>query len=425
MKSSSLQIKLLSKTGEVLSVVNAFAAQVTVLRAVSQLDLAPYRRALAGIPGSEKFSVTINGESFDPNSANLIGFGEHFSEENQRVSEFLITHGVPDQTIEALVVSYGLERAIDLRCTQISPCEERRVRLLVASYQTKKPLILHEPFEPIASQWREKFAALITTFARNANQIVVVTGTSFRPESWIDNEYIARLQVGETIQKTIGFTSDAMKSDPLVSQLRERLKADEEEKQENKAIPVAVQNSKLVETIDKITKNPIAMGSLGILIVALVSMLALKSTQGIRAVEHGAIQTTPLSETPPVASTPVFATPNIPATIAPETALPHQNVRSLDIYPAEIKLAVLAAFEGGAGELPSSSKIEKAETPNTNLFKLLESISPNGPSEPKAGNEATLPDSIDEQSDSVESEEGRREEIRQRFLNAIKESEHS
>ena len=56
-----LQAKLLSKTGELLNVINCFAGQVAVFRAHSAADLRPYLRALTGGQGPERFSITTDG----------------------------------------------------------------------------------------------------------------------------------------------------------------------------------------------------------------------------------------------------------------------------------------------------------------------------------------------------------------------------
>ena len=425
MKRTNLQIKLLSKSGEVLSVVNAFSGQVTVLRAVSQLDLAPYRRALAGIPGSEKFAVTYNGETFEPSSANQIGFGEHFSQENRRVNEFLKDSGIPEQTIEALVVSYGLERAIDLRCSSISPCEERRVRLLAASYQPDRPLLVHEPFEPIASQWREKFAALLTTFARTANQIVMVTGTSFRPESWIDNEYIVRLQVGETIQKTIGFTAGASGTEPLIAQLREMMKENNEAAAKAELHEKVEQQHSNAASSDRSEpaslSRPIMVGSIGIILVGSLAILLARNNAPEPISIPNSAQSTPAGPTQQTPASLIKPTEPAVATMAPPEIPKAEH--ALDTYPEDIKVAVLAAFEGGASLNLSTPKTAdnagQTDTSNTNLFSLLESV---GSNDNSGGLVNTAPDMPADNSADL-SEEARRDQIRQRFLDAIRRAE--
>lgn len=221
-----LQINLLSNSGELLNCVSCFAGQVSVFRALSSGALEPYQRALLGMPGPEKFSIILDGQTYVPHEHNLIGFGEQFVPQENSVGEYLINLGVPEGALDSLLVSFGLEMVCNSRFSALTRCEERRVRLVAATYVQNRILIVNNPFEPISSQWRERFAELLVTFARSKSQIVVVTALSNRPECWIDNEFIARIQVGETVQKTIGFGTNSTSINMLVNQVREQLKND-------------------------------------------------------------------------------------------------------------------------------------------------------------------------------------------------------
>ncbi|RIL08963.1 MAG: hypothetical protein DCC75_07625 [Proteobacteria bacterium] len=155
-----LQIKHLSKSGELLGVISCYAGQVSVLRSSSLSELKPYQRALAGIPGAEKFSITLDDLTFQPE--------EH-------------TEG--------------------------------------------KVLVLNDPFEPIANLWRERAAELIVSSARGKGLLVVVPSLSYRPQCWIDNEAVARIQVGQNVQRTIGFSAAGDDVSSVVSQVRQEYSA--------------------------------------------------------------------------------------------------------------------------------------------------------------------------------------------------------
>ncbi len=223
MSERQLQIKLLSRSGELLNVVNCFAGQVSVFRATAASDLMPYYRALAGIPGPERFSITFNSRPYSPQENILIGFGENFSlsEGSQSVREFLLTHQVPDSAVDSMLMSYGLPDRADKTCSSLTPHEERVLRILAATYSTDKALVINDPFEPIINQWRERIAELLVTYARSKQEVVIVPVLSHRPECWIDNEFIARIQVGENVQKTIGFGSSATDINTVLNQLRQ------------------------------------------------------------------------------------------------------------------------------------------------------------------------------------------------------------
>lgn len=215
-----LQIKQLSNSGQLLGCVNCFSGQISVLRAQSHSSIRPYLNALAGIAGNEKFVIEIDHDPFWPQDHNLIGFGERLIANDGTVESFLASRGVPQNLIRSMLVSYGLDHLEAVSCAKISRCEERRLRILGAVYQEEKILIINDPFDPISSEWRERFAELLVNFARNKKQIVLVPYLSYRPECWIDNEFIARIQVGDSIQKTIGFTNDNSEMNEMVKKLR-------------------------------------------------------------------------------------------------------------------------------------------------------------------------------------------------------------
>jgi hypothetical protein len=108
-------------------------------------------------------------------------------------------------------------------CANLSQDEERRIRLIAATNAPDRILIVSEPFEPIATAWRDRFAELLLSFARSRKGMIVVTSLSYRPECWIDNESIARIEVGQTAQRTIGFKAQDPSNANLVKQLREML----------------------------------------------------------------------------------------------------------------------------------------------------------------------------------------------------------
>jgi hypothetical protein len=227
MPKKKLQLKLLSNSGELLNVVTCHAGQISVFRATTQADLRPYQRALAGSQGgSEKFSILVDGKEYHPDEHNLIGFSEAPPYVGLTVMEYLASVGLPEGAADAVLMSFGLEGTHNKKCSALSPDEERRVRLLAGTANPDKLLILNEPFDPVSQQWRDRLAEYLVSFACNQRGLVVVTGLSFRPECWIDNEYIARIKVGETLQKTVGFGSAGAQDVNVVQQLRDMIQAD-------------------------------------------------------------------------------------------------------------------------------------------------------------------------------------------------------
>jgi hypothetical protein len=216
-----LTIKLVSNSGELLNVVSCYAGQVAVLRAATPADIRPYQRALFGSSGPERFSILVDDNEYVPTDHNLIGFGEPSPHAGLTVGEYLSTAGALDGSIDGLLLTIGLQGLASSPCETLTPDQERRLRLAAATCNPSKILILNEPFEPIASGWRERFADLLLSSARTHGCIVVVTHTSYRPEAWIDNDAVTRIQVGQSSQRTVGFRARSSTTTRLLQQLRQ------------------------------------------------------------------------------------------------------------------------------------------------------------------------------------------------------------
>jgi hypothetical protein len=228
---TKLIIKLISSTGELLNVVTCFAGQVSVLRASSLNEVRPYQRALFGTSGPERFAISVDTQEYVPSEHTLIGFGETPPYGSLTAEEYLAQVGALEGAVAGALLTLGLQDSAHTPCTALSADHERRLRLLAATYTPGRILILNEPFEPIASGWRERCAELLLAFARNSGGIVVVTQTSFRPESWIDNDAVARIQVGQNSQRTVGFRARSSTTTKLMQQLRTLLGSESEMKQ--------------------------------------------------------------------------------------------------------------------------------------------------------------------------------------------------
>lgn len=226
-----LQIKLLSNSGELLNLVTCHAGQVSVFRGVSPSEIRPYQRALTGSAGRERFSISLDGGDFVSDHHTLVGFGEPSPHHGMNVRQFLHNSGFLEGAIEGILIAYGLAHVGDALCANLTQDEERRVRLIAATNCPDKILIANEPFEPIASTWRERFAELLLSFARSRKGMVVVTSLSHRPECWIDNESIARIEVGQTAQRTIGFRAEGANNTKFIQELREMLGDEEKVRQ--------------------------------------------------------------------------------------------------------------------------------------------------------------------------------------------------
>lgn len=224
---SKLQLKLLSTSGELLNVINCTSGRVCVFRGNTPSDLRPYQRALIGTHGKEKISVNVDGKDYNSEEHNVLGLGEAAPHSGMTVRQFFARCGVQDESLASLLSSYGLDGIADMKCSTLSPDQERRVRILFSISQPDKVLVANEPFEHITSQWKERFAELLLDFARLKSGLVVIPSLSYRPECWIDNSLVARIEVGQSIQRTIGFGQAGSEANEMIEELRRKIQADE------------------------------------------------------------------------------------------------------------------------------------------------------------------------------------------------------
>ncbi len=184
--------------------------------------LLPYQRALSGRPGPERFILELDTQPFRPEEQVLIGFGERPAAQTT-ARDFLVQSGLASSAIDSTLIQYGLEGQGDIACSKLGESAQRQIQLLAAAASSAAVFILNDPFSALASQWRERFAELILSDAREKHRITIVTSLSQRPQCWIGNELVNRIQVGETLQKTIGFGQASTQMNDLVAQLRSQL----------------------------------------------------------------------------------------------------------------------------------------------------------------------------------------------------------
>jgi hypothetical protein len=424
-------------------------------------DVLPYQRAMAGIGGPERFEVTLDGQSFNPSDHIFIGFGERFDGEQMAVAQFLVRWNVPEAMVESLLVTYGMERLAGLSCSELTPVHARMLRFLAALHSEERVIVMHDPFEPLAPQWRERFATLLLQFVSQKQAIVLVTQLSSRPECWIGEDRIVRIQVGATQQQTIGFSQEDDASSELIKKVRSEIAAS------NKPIPEASSPlSMLTEKTpadpgeswpeapaDSLTKRAPVLSEFGAnrrfrvedifrshqrallgslftaaivvvcLIVALRKFRQSRTEQGgVTVVSHAVTPEVTPSQGNTYSTTPKIVPAVVHHTPAP-TPTPEPHL--LDLYPASIRTAVLDAFRQPMPreELIKVSQVRRAAAGNDTfeLLKMLESASskePGSNTEPVVQRDYTTEPPVAMPA-SDEDWEARRELMRQRFLESI------
>jgi hypothetical protein len=461
---NKLQLKLISNSGELLSVVNCLAGKISVLRASVPSDLRPYQRALSGSPGKDNLVVTCDGNEYRAENHVIMGFGEPSPTAGMSVREFLAKSDVHDSAADALLLQIGLENVSEKKCSDLSADQEARLRLLAATTDPERMLILNDPFENISGQWRERAADLLATFARTRKALIVIPSLSYRPESWIDNQSVERIEVGQTTQRTIGFGAAGSQSNALINEIRDRVRQEHPQAtptSERATLATAALGGVVTSTDDPqdITRQrrwspaaKVATAVLGAGLSVWVAVSTLPSTEisaptdtanAKRAqatqpkVEDGKSAPLPADASSKRGAEEVPANEGAVAKVANvQQTGPQKSVSedfALDNYPNAIKVSLLdtargvVSFKSSGGE--SIPPIQAQNDKSGNLFSLLESASSKSPSSPAASeeldtassyNEADEPVGMEAEPVNASEEESRREEIRNRFLEAIR-----
>lgn len=459
---AKVQLKLLSNSGELLNVATCCAGKISVLRASTPSDLRPYQRALGGSSAKDNLEIVCDNSTFYPEEHVLIGFGEPSPTTGLTVKEFLTSRGVSEFAIETQLMSIGLEDVLEKRCAELTLDQESRLRLLAATSNPEKILVLNDPFENISAKWRERAAEFLAEFARSRNALIIIPSLTYRPEAWIENECIARIEVGQTSQRTIGFGSAGSENNSQMEDIRNQLRADPRFAgkigRRGSQTTAALMATGLAPGI-----SPSDLGSAGTAAgsttstVATIGKMALTlgvSVAGGWAIYTSMFQLTQQPGTQPASNTvvagknenialpqkqdgsvkPLLANPaslqnespvqvaalNLANKVAQE---PHTEYL-LDLYPVAIKESLLDTIRGSinfqdVSELPASSPPSPQEKNSSgNLFSLLEAASDSkeGPSAPQREYR-----NYDDNA-SVSAEDAQREKIRERFLEAIRAS---
>jgi hypothetical protein len=461
-----LQIKLLSQSAELLNVTTCLAGHVSVLRSESPSELKPYQRALSGNQGRERFIISVDNSEYKTDQHNLIGFGESPHTSSLTVAAFLSSAGLLEGAISGLLTSFGLEGLEEKPCSSLTPDADRKIRLFAATADPTKALIINEPFEPILSQWRDQVADLLLDFAGSKNGIVVIPSLSYRPDSWVDNATVIRHQVGQSLRRTIGFGAAGSESTNLMNQIRDQIRDEGNlpspaQQRREDGHPLSLSAAALASTLESQEGAPAlnarrvggpfsrqatvlkalgAAGLCGLIMWGTPRLLPRKPDSA--GTNSGQASITQPNAAQGGASAVTNSAENAKLLVSGEKestgkqALPEKMVVAfvLDKYPASIRASILDTAHGVIGEPAASAG--PAEIPRAgnqpqkdesgNLYKLLEKASDSG-----RDNDQSFPasgaDSLDDEDRDIPQlepeadpdQEARREEIRQKFLQAI------
>lgn len=472
---AKVQLKLLSNSGELLSIANCCAGKISVLRASTPSDLRPYQRALGGSTGKDNLEILCDGAVYNPEEHTLMGFGEPSPTTGLTVKEFATNQGMSELALAAQLISVGLDDVLDKRCAELTLDQEARLRILVATADPDKAIVLNDPFENISSKWRERLAELLAEFTQTRNALIIIPSLSYRPEAWIANQCVERIEVGQTSQKTIGFGSAGSQSNVQINDIRNQLRSDprfagQTERGESRGIPTAlaagvatgIHTSDLTPSAPGAAKGSSLLLNAGKLLFALVgssvggwaifTAVSMHTNGAIRQGNPGPLaklrtevtidKQAPESKSQLPASADskiddsaqqrVAAAPVAAALATKSKQVAEESGLLLDGYPALIKASIIDTARGLidfqiSNEPAPTAPTAKQKVDSGNLFSLLEAASNSkGNTAPGRPNPPSYSSQNEESEDSDDSdmtpEEAQREAIRNRFLEAIRAS---
>jgi hypothetical protein len=467
---ATVELRLHSNSGELLHVATCQSGKISVLRASSPGELRPYQRALCGSNAKDNLEILVDGSAYQPEDHSAIGFGEPSPTVGLTVREFLTRSGISELSINTQLLSIGLEEIADKRCGELSLDQDARLRLLAASADADKVLVLNDPFENVSSKWRERVAEILANFAKSRGALIIIPSLSYRPDAWIENDAVIRIEVGQTSQKTIGFGSAGSLDNAALEEIRQKLMRDQKpDRHGGVAAGLAAGIAPGIKTSDLSSEiaTPAAKSS-SLFTAAKLIFTLIGSSVGGWALYTSVNQMIDTNKTQPAPKAIVAnaqksissADPNSrkktdsgtnkgsddKVTVADSTpskanikpAAAPEDLYVLDTYPTLIKASILDTARGITGfqpsgePPPSAQPANKKSTDSGNLFSLLAaaSDSKNKDVNPSQGNPAYMGDDDDAGFEEEEApdpatmnaEEAQREQIRQRFLEAIRAS---
>lgn len=206
MLAKKLEIFRLSKDGSLQRHLVCLGGRVSVFRANRDELLEEFRVALQGRVPVQQFRILLDEKPFVSADHFLIGFNEKFEpRDDKTVRDYLLESGVVEAELSSLLHEYGLAGLESAKIFELGASQQRVLRLLVATASAHgRIVILNDPFEGLQTELQESLAQRVAEFSYQNTAIVVVSRLSHRPESWIENPVISRVQLERPRRETIG-----------------------------------------------------------------------------------------------------------------------------------------------------------------------------------------------------------------------------
>ncbi|MGA1191542.1 MAG: hypothetical protein ACO3XO_04605 [Bdellovibrionota bacterium] len=334
-----LTIQRILTDGAIAKTVTCRSGRIAVLRSHAPEKLYEYELALRGkLENPSMFRLMFNGAAYDPTQPIFIGFDKIQYRSEMTVRHILTESGVGQAQLEGFLSHHGIQQIAEKPLQELSPEQAQSLSLLQVSLQPFPLIVMNDPFLPIPEEYREMYAHTLANGIWKNKGIGIVVSLSWRPESWIDNDLITRVQIDQTSRRaTVGIGSENPLTE-LAKQIRQEKQSIQEKREaEQRAQEQEGQSTKsTVMTLPKtptknILKNPLfRLSALSVIFIS-VSLLILWDQDTLS-------NTSNLPNESNAAGRPTQE----------QSQNPVQNVLVLDAYPGNIRDGILAAFAGEA-----------------------------------------------------------------------------
>ena len=328
-----LTIQRILSDGAVAKTVTCRSGRIAVFRSHAPEKLYEYELALRGkLENPSSFRIMFDGKAYDPTQAIFIGFENIRYRAETTARTLLSESGVPANELDTILQEHGLYSIGEKALTDLSTQEAHALALLQISLQSFPLLIMKDPFLSIPDKFREMYAHTLANGIWKNKGIAIVASLSWRPDAWIDNDIITRVQIDQTARRaTVGIGGE----NPL-TELAQQLRQEKHVTQAKKSAEEALE--KAAEKVGARRRAPRFFSST-LFRLSAISVLFISVGLGILINRESFSSRSSQSSSLPVET-------SLPISSSENTTQSNQLV--LDSYPVDIRDGIVAAFSGEA-----------------------------------------------------------------------------
>lgn len=223
MSVEKITIKELSSQAEIINIFNCPAGKISIFNG-PQIAISSLQRLLTGTYEKNDLKISINNSiEFNPFEHTLIGYNNIIKDTTMSVENLFLSYKIDKNDIDIILNTYGLYNIKNLKIYELDADKKKRIEFAIAFQSQNKALIIRSPFVDMSTQWKEPYAKFIYTYATKKNLPVIITDLDYTPATWNKFPSINKIQLGISINKTIGFGTDNKELNELLSDIRNHI----------------------------------------------------------------------------------------------------------------------------------------------------------------------------------------------------------